>query len=66
MKDYKFNITLKNSLKTDIRRYRCEMTVFPKPIKATLEFRVPARHSTSQDIPIINNSERDWNIKVNK
>ncbi|KAL4498636.1 hypothetical protein ABPG72_019754 [Tetrahymena utriculariae] len=65
VKDYKFNLTFKNAQKTDIRRYRCEITVFPKPIKATLEFRVPARHSTTQEIPIINNTERDWNIKVN-
>jgi hypothetical protein len=36
----------------------------PKPVKAVLEFRVPARNSTTQDIPIINNTDRDWPIKV--
>ena len=33
-------------------------------MKAQLEFRVPARQVTVQDIPIINNTDRDWPIKV--
>ena len=26
--------------------------------------RVPARNELTQDIPIVNNSQRDWNITV--
>ena len=36
----------------------------PRPIKATLEFWVPAGEKQVQPIPIVNNSERDWNIRV--
>lgn len=57
-------VTLKNQQKTDIRRFKVEVTAFPKPIKAILEFRVPARNQTTQEIPIINNSEKDWTIRV--
>eukprot|EP00825_Cyclidium_porcatum_P017017 TRINITY_DN1987_c0_g1_i2.p1 TRINITY_DN1987_c0_g1~~TRINITY_DN1987_c0_g1_i2.p1 ORF type:complete len:400 (-),score=64.28 TRINITY_DN1987_c0_g1_i2:21-1220(-) len=63
-KDSKMLLILKNSLKTDIRIYKLEITVHPKPVKATLEFRVPARKHTTQDIPIINNTDKDWTIKV--
>ena len=38
-------LTLKNASKTDIRRYRVEVTANPKPIKATIEFRVPVRNA---------------------
>jgi hypothetical protein len=34
-------------------------------IKAQLEFVVPARGSVNQEIPIVNNSERDWIVKAN-
>jgi len=43
VKDFNVLLTLKNSNKTDIRRYRIWATVLPKVIKSTLEFRVPAR-----------------------
>jgi hypothetical protein len=33
-------------------------------VKATLEFRVPARQVITQEIPIVNNTEREWIIKV--
>jgi hypothetical protein len=35
---------MKNSAKTDIRIYKLSVTAHPKPVKATLEFRVPARN----------------------
>ncbi|EWS70940.1 flagellar associated protein, putative (macronuclear) [Tetrahymena thermophila SB210] len=65
VKDFKVSLTLKNVNLTDIRRYKLEISAFPKPVRSTLEFRVPARQSTTQEIPIVNNTERDWNIKVN-
>lgn len=65
VKDFKFSLTFKNENGTDIRRYRLEINVHPKPVRASLEFRVPARMVTLQDIPIVNNSEKDWPIKVN-
>jgi len=64
VRDYKLSLTLTNKDKTDIRRYRIEVTANPKPVKATLEFKVPVRNSTTQDIPIINNTDKEWNIKV--
>lgn len=53
-----------NSEKTDVRRYRLLMTVQPKPLKAILEMSVPARGEITQNLPIVNNTEKDWIIKV--
>ncbi|MBK8156872.1 MAG: hypothetical protein IPK55_13220 [Streptococcus sp.] len=41
------------------------ITAIPQAIKAQLEFVVPARGSVTQEIPIVNNSEKDWNVKAN-
>ena len=41
------------------------MTAIPQMIKAQLEFVVPARGSVTQEIPIVNNSEKDWLVKAN-
>jgi hypothetical protein len=64
VKDFNVLLTLRNSSKTDIRRLRLWATVLPKVVKSTLEFRVPARQAVIQDIPIVNNTEREWAIKV--
>ena len=60
----KLSLTFRNAAKTEIRKYQLQITAHPKPVKAVLEFRVPARNQTTQDIPIINNTDRDWPIKV--
>lgn len=61
----KFTISLKNSLKTDLRKYNISIVATPKPVKISLEFRVPAKNITTQDIPIINTTDKDWpNIKI--
>jgi len=36
----------------------------PQKIKAQLEFRVPARSSVPQEIPIVNNSDKEWQVKA--
>lgn len=41
------------------------ITAIPQAIKAQLEFVVPAWGSVTQEIPIVNNSEKDWNVKAN-
>ena len=53
-----------NKSKTDVRRYRVVFTIQPKPLKAILEMSVPARSEVTQNLPIVNNTERDWNIKI--
>lgn len=63
-KEARMLLTLRNTQKTDIRIYKLEVTAHPKPVKATLEFRVPARNVTTQEIPIINNTDKEWIIKV--
>ena len=60
----KLTLCLRNQQKTDIRKYCINIMAHPKPVKATLEFRVPAKNITTQDIPIINNTDKDWAIKV--
>lgn len=48
--------------RTDIRIYEFKLTAIPQKIKAQLEFKVPARGAVTQDIPIINNSSKEWNV----
>ena len=40
------------------------MTVQPKPLRAILEMSVPARSQITQNLPIVNNTQKDWAIKV--
>ena len=40
------------------------MTVIPRPIKATLEMRVPFGDEIKQEIPVINTSDKDVFIKI--
>ena len=63
---YEFStfILISNKSKTDVRRYKTIFTVQPKALKAVLEMSVPARNEVIQNLPIVNNTERDWNIKV--
>ena len=63
-KDYQYTITLKNNAKTDIRIIKCLVTVHPKIVKATLELKVPINEEIKQEIPIINNTEKPWSMKV--
>ena len=53
-----------NKAKTDVRRFKVIFTIQPKPLKAILEMSVPARGQVTQNLPIVNNTQRDWNIKV--
>jgi hypothetical protein len=53
---YTCYVILKSLDRTDIRLYEYKLTAIPQKIKAQLEFRVPARGSVTQDIPIVNNS----------
>lgn len=63
---YEFStyVLVSNKSKTDVRRYRVVFTIQPKPLKAILEMNVPARSEVTQNLPIVNNTERDWNIKI--
>jgi len=63
-KDYMFTVTLKNALKTDIRIFKFVVTIHPKIIKASLELKVPIGEEIKQEIPIINNTEKSWSMKV--
>ena len=47
-----------------MRVYRLNVSAYPKPVKAKLELTCPAREFIVQEIPIVNNSERDWLIKI--
>ncbi|EAR97253.2 flagellar associated protein (macronuclear) [Tetrahymena thermophila SB210] len=64
-KDYISNIVIKNQQKTDVRRFKVVVTALPKAVKATLEMTAPARECVMQEIPIINNTEKDWQLKIN-
>lgn len=51
-------------MKSDIRRYKIVFTILPKPLKAILQMRIPARAEVTQNLPIVNNTDREWNIKI--
>jgi len=57
-------VLIYNRAKTDVRRYKVLFTVQPKPLKAILEMNVPARSEVTQNLPIVNNTDRDWTIKI--
>ncbi len=59
---YTCYVILKSLDRSDIRLYEYKLTAIPQKIKAQLEFRVPARGSVVQDIPIVNNSSQEWKV----
>ncbi|CAG9335550.1 unnamed protein product [Blepharisma stoltei] len=62
--EYPCFVTLTSTRKTDIRIYEIVVAVKPKKNVVTLEMTAPARGEVKQDIPIINNSDKDWPVKV--
>jgi hypothetical protein len=46
----------------DVRVFRIEASAVAKAVKTELEFAVPVRQSVSQDIPIVNNTPKDWTL----
>ena len=62
---YQCLLILKSLDRTDIRIIEIIMTAIPQMIKTQIEFVVPARGAVTQEIPIVNISERDWLVKVN-
>lgn len=64
LKDYNCLLILRNQNKSDVRVLRLMFTVHPKVIKAKLELRVPCGDEIKQEIPIVNNLERDCQLKV--
>lgn len=64
VKDLVVYMTLKNTDKTDVRKYKIMVNALPKPVKAAIEMVCPAREQVVQEIPIVNPTEREWTIKV--
>lgn len=62
--DYPCEIALTSSKKTDIRIYNINLSVKPKRNVVNLEMISYARSEIKQDIPIVNNSDKDWQVKV--
>lgn len=49
---------------TDIRVYLLNCSVRLEGRKADFEFSAPARQEVIQEIPVVNNSDFDWTIRV--
>ena len=64
MINYEAEVVLKSFDRTDVRRYKLRVTSYPRPVKALIEMIGPARELIMQEIPIINNTDRDWHIKI--
>lgn len=57
---YPCQITLKSAY--DIRVYQLECTVCPEGSVLELEFITPTHQSVTQDIPVVNQTNQDWNL----
>ena len=64
VKKYETKVIISNPEKTDIRIYELLIRTHPPPVFGQLTFNVPARQLVTQDIPINNESEGEWTIKV--
>jgi len=57
-------VVVKRKNDDDIRVYLINCTAIPEGKKAKLEFTAPSRKEIIQNIPIINNTDNSWTIKV--
>eukprot|EP00826_Nyctotherus_ovalis_P038520 TRINITY_DN3612_c0_g1_i6.p1 TRINITY_DN3612_c0_g1~~TRINITY_DN3612_c0_g1_i6.p1 ORF type:complete len:1173 (+),score=401.21 TRINITY_DN3612_c0_g1_i6:253-3771(+) len=64
VKRYEAKVMITNQAKTDVRIYDVSIKTHPPPVYGQLTFNVPARHQVVQDIPINNESDKEWNVKV--
>lgn len=48
----------------DIKIYEVELSVIPKPTSSKMSFKCPARQSLQQNLPIVNNSDKDFAMKA--
>jgi hypothetical protein len=48
----------------DVRIYRIEFEILSPGTQATLEMAVPARQKITQDIPMVNPSDKDWTFSA--
>lgn len=62
--EYSCLITLTNPKRTDIRSLEVVAQVKPKKAKMSLEMTAHAREVVTQEIPIVNNSDKEWQVKV--
>ena len=62
--EYNCHVVLSSLRKTDIRVYEVNLKVRPKKNVMTLEMRAFARSELIQEVPIINNTDKDWHVKV--
>ena len=61
---YACDVTLICSETSDIRVFRVEGVSIAEGSRAELDLNVPARQRLTQDIPIINRSSKNGNIRV--
>jgi len=57
-------VVVKSKDGNDIRVYLINCTAIPEGKKARLEFTAPSRKEIIQNIPLINNTDNSWTIKV--
>ena len=50
--------------KSDIRIYKLVVSSSPKPIRGIIELKCPAGEELKQQIPFVNNTDKDWQIKA--
>ena len=61
--EYPASILLKSQNGADIRMYKVLVKVNPRVTFATMQMKTAARQPIKQEIPLTNNSDRDFTIK---
>ncbi|XP_074645875.1 cilia and flagella-associated protein 47-like isoform X2 [Tubulanus polymorphus] len=59
-----YKCTLSLQAPDDVRVHRIECTVVPEGSTAELEFTSPVQQSVTQEIPIVNHTNYDWNLEA--
>lgn len=49
---------------TDVRVYKLNINAIPRPVKGGLHLSCPWGEELKQELPLVNNSDRDWFIKA--
>jgi hypothetical protein len=49
---------------SDVRVYKIAINAIPKPVKGNIQMRCPWGEELKQDLPLVNNSEKDWFIRA--
>lgn len=63
-KDYECQVMIKSRDQSDIRIFQLKFIIYPKPQYAKIEMKISAGESVTQSIPIVNDTQNNWQMKI--